>query len=190
MDSLATVPAVSPSASATADETDLAQFLEEQRPMLRAFLRKRLDNGDEVEDAVQETCLRLLHYHARARIQSPAALMYHVAENVIRDVLRRAQRHRLEAHCSLEQAEHQLPADVQSPERVLAANRQLQQVAAALDRMPPGCRRIFMLSRMHGLNYPQIAERCGVSVKMVEKQISRALLILRQRVGVLPGAAP
>lgn len=189
MNLLATVASGQPEAAGS-ERKELADFLETQRPMLRAFLRKRLNNGEDVDDAVQETCLRLLHYQARSGIGSPSALMYHVAENVVRDVLRRAQTHRLDAHCSLEAVEHQLPSDARSPERIALADQQLQQVIAALGRLPPGCRRVFLLSRAHGLNYPQIAARCGISVKMVEKQISRALSSLRERVGGWPGAAP
>jgi RNA polymerase sigma-70 factor, ECF subfamily len=45
--------------------------------------------------------------------------------------------------------------------------------------MPEKCRQVFLLSRHEGLKNKEIADQMGVSVKMVEKQISKALLILR-----------
>ncbi len=185
---VAAVTAHTPAPEASVQE--LARVMEQQRPMLRAFLRKRLDSQEDADDALQETYLRLIRYHGRASVESPVLLLYHVAENVVCDTLRRAQTHCLDAHASLEQVEHQLPADQLSPERILLADQQLQQVMAALGRLSPRCRQVFLLSRLHGMNYPQIAQRCGISVKMVEKHISHALLRLRERVGGWGGAAP
>jgi RNA polymerase sigma-70 factor (ECF subfamily) len=40
-----------------------------------------------------------------------------------------------------------------------------------------------MLSRFDGLTYPQVADKMGISVKMVEKHITRALVACRLAVG-------
>ncbi len=52
-------------------------------------------------------------------------------------------------------------------------------IAKALDRLPPKCREVFLLSRISNLTYLQIADNLGISVKTVENQISKALKILR-----------
>lgn len=49
----------------------------------------------------------------------------------------------------------------------------------ALDRLPPKCREVFVLSRMSRLTYQQIADTLGISVKTVENQMGKALKILR-----------
>ena len=51
----------------------------------------------------------------------------------------------------------------------------------ALDALPEACRKIFLLSRMDGLKYHEIAEKLGISEKTVETQMSRALKSLRER---------
>jgi RNA polymerase sigma-70 factor (ECF subfamily) len=50
---------------------------------------------------------------------------------------------------------------------------------AALKKLPPRRREIFVLSREHGLTYKEIGLRLGVSVKTVEVQMSRALQQMR-----------
>ena len=50
---------------------------------------------------------------------------------------------------------------------------------SALDRLPPKCREVFVLSRMSKLTYQEIAETQGISVKTVENQMGKALRILR-----------
>lgn len=61
-------------------------------------------------------------------------------------------------------------------------------INAAVAALPPGCRRIFLLSRAQGLRYAEIASTLGISPKTVEAQMGRALRLLRARLGPwLPG---
>jgi RNA polymerase sigma-70 factor (ECF subfamily) len=50
----------------------------------------------------------------------------------------------------------------------------------AIDRLPPQCKTIFLLSRQEGLKYQEIADTLGLSVKTVENQMGIALEKLRQ----------
>jgi RNA polymerase sigma-70 factor (ECF subfamily) len=52
-------------------------------------------------------------------------------------------------------------------------------IAVAVTKIPPKCRRIFELSRFEGLKYSEIASALKISVKTVEGQMSKALQILR-----------
>jgi len=56
-----------------------------------------------------------------------------------------------------------------------------EQIAAAIDTLPPKCRRVFQLSRYEGLTYREIAEKLGISVKTVENQMGKALRVLREK---------
>ncbi len=56
-------------------------------------------------------------------------------------------------------------------------------VAAALQHLPPECRRVFELSRFEELSYRDIAETLAISPKTVENQMGKALRILRQQLG-------
>ncbi len=53
-------------------------------------------------------------------------------------------------------------------------------VAAALDKLPEQCRRIFLLSRFDNLTNQQIADMLKLSKRTVETQISNALKMLRK----------
>jgi RNA polymerase sigma-70 factor, ECF subfamily len=52
-------------------------------------------------------------------------------------------------------------------------------IAHAVEKLPPGCRKVFELSRVEGLKYREIAEALQISVKTVEIQMSKALKTLR-----------
>jgi RNA polymerase sigma-70 factor (ECF subfamily) len=59
-------------------------------------------------------------------------------------------------------------------------NERLTAVKEALDRLPPKCKEVFLLVKMQGLSYKQVAEALELSVKTVENQMGKALKILRE----------
>jgi RNA polymerase sigma-70 factor, ECF subfamily len=54
-----------------------------------------------------------------------------------------------------------------------------ERIRKALLKLPEKCREIFELSRFEGKKYSEIAAQLNISVKTVETQMSKALLILK-----------
>ncbi len=54
-----------------------------------------------------------------------------------------------------------------------------QKLSEVLERLPDRCRQIFRMSRFENKKNKEIAEELQISVKAVEKQISRALATIR-----------
>ncbi|MBD0778257.1 hypothetical protein HPE56_10670 [Maribacter sp. ANRC-HE7] len=52
-----------------------------------------------------------------------------------------------------------------------------------IQKLPPKCKAIFLLSKQDGLTNLEIAEYKGVSIKAVEAHITKAFSILRQTIG-------
>ncbi len=52
-------------------------------------------------------------------------------------------------------------------------------ITGTIQQLPPQCRLAFQLSRDDEMSYQEIADRMGISVKAVEKHISKALKKLR-----------
>lgn len=52
-------------------------------------------------------------------------------------------------------------------------------IEMGMNKLPPRCREIFILSRFEGKNNREIAESLGISKRTVEIQVSNALKILR-----------
>jgi RNA polymerase sigma-70 factor, ECF subfamily len=55
-----------------------------------------------------------------------------------------------------------------------------EKIDIAINSLPQKCKEIFILSRFENLKYHEIAGKLNLSVKTVESQMSRALLILRE----------
>jgi RNA polymerase sigma-70 factor (ECF subfamily) len=53
-------------------------------------------------------------------------------------------------------------------------------LAAAIDRLPPGARQIFVLHDVQGYKHEEIAELCGITAGGSKAQLHRARLLLRE----------
>jgi RNA polymerase sigma-70 factor (ECF subfamily) len=49
----------------------------------------------------------------------------------------------------------------------------------AMNELPEQCRTIFQMSRFEELNYQQIADKLGLSIKTIENQMGKALKLMR-----------
>jgi RNA polymerase sigma factor (sigma-70 family) len=152
------------------------------------FLRQRLRTPEDAYDVAQEAYIRMMQYQNSRQIRSPSSMLFRIAINVANDLGRSDQVRRVSDQCSLEAVE--LVSDTPSPEREISAIQELALLRNAIEGLPPKCRQVFLLSRVRRMTYPQIAAHCGISVKMVEKHISRALAVCMKKVGgSLPAAS-
>jgi RNA polymerase sigma-70 factor (ECF subfamily) len=166
-----------------ADARGFDVFLREHYHVLLRFLRGRTASEQDAEDAAQESLARLLRYRETQPTESWKPLLFRIAANVAHDQSRHALSHHRKAHVSLDDGAFEaLAVDTLSPERRLADERQLALVLQAIRRLPDKCRHVFLLSRFHGMSNHDIAIRCGISVRMVEKQITKALATCRTTV--------
>lgn len=60
--------------------------------------------------------------------------------------------------------------DVVDPERDM-----LGRLEAAMRRLKPRTREIFLAKRLDGMNYAEIARRTGLSVRRLERHVAKAL---------------
>ena len=49
----------------------------------------------------------------------------------------------------------------------------------ALASLPPKCKEVFLLAKLKGMKYREIAEKLGLSEKTIENQMTRAIRLLR-----------
>ncbi|MDR7157118.1 RNA polymerase sigma-70 factor (ECF subfamily) [Sphingobium xenophagum] len=143
-----------------------------ERPALLRFLARRTAD-DRAEDIVQQVFARMAGqtHDQSAAIASPGAYLRQAARNLVRDDARAAERTSLHLHMSIEDAP---VADV-DPIAALEARDRLARIEAAVLRLKPLTRQIFLACRLDGYSYAEIAEQTGLSIRGVEKQMSRAI---------------
>lgn len=159
----------------------VAAFRQYHTSLLR-YLRHRVHSDADARDIAQEAYFRLLRYRDNQDLQSLRALLFRIATNLVGMRVRTARTHRWADHHSLDQ-ELALPANEPSFEQQVFCEQQLNRLMAVIKSLPAKCQQVFVLSRFHDMGYPEIAARCGISEKMVEKHITKALAICRAEVG-------
>jgi RNA polymerase sigma-70 factor (ECF subfamily) len=155
-------------------------WLGQELENLFTFLRRRMRCEETARDLVQETCLRLVTAPAVQSAEHRQALAYRIAANLAIDHDRKLQV-RFRALVTLEtQCVH---PETPGPERELAASEALVRIGKALDDLSPPCRKAFELHALDELTYAEIADRLGISTRMVGKHIARALRHCRDCLG-------
>jgi RNA polymerase sigma factor (sigma-70 family) len=163
-----------------------AQFDEavaRSRGDLLAFMRRRIRDVETASDLTQETLFRMLVYRDAPNIESHVRLMYRIAHNLVLEHRRQYARRHMADHVPLDAIEPPA-ADVPSVEELVDARHLLEVIfRRTFESLSPRCCLAFKLSRIDGLSYPEIARTMGITVKMVEKHISRALAACRADAG-------
>jgi RNA polymerase sigma-70 factor (ECF subfamily) len=153
-----------------------------QSARLHRFFARR-SSVDDALDLVQEAFLRLIRIQRTTSepIERPASYLSRIATNLMRDRARQQHRCSAATHVSFDENSHHASA----PPDVLEESEALARLHGAVDRLRPRTREIFLLHRVEGLTYVQIAEEVGMSVKGVKKQMAKALFELRRDLGPL-----
>ncbi|MGE4431165.1 MAG: RNA polymerase sigma factor [Sphingobium sp.] len=143
--------------------------------LFRYFSRRARDPG-EIEDMVQEVLIRLIRRGNVAQIENLSGYVFETASCVLKDRERKSRIRCAREHVSFDLDRHG-GVDF-SPERVLSDREQLARAVAALLELPERTRVIFVLRRLEGMRYKDIADRLGISVSAIEKHMQKAVLHL------------
>jgi RNA polymerase sigma factor (sigma-70 family) len=163
------------SAPVAASLAGLAQLY--RKPLLRFFARRAM-TPEAAEDCVQDVFVRLAKV-AEVDVENTEAYLFKVARHVLIDRARRASVRREGQHDSI--ADVQLICPEGSPSRILEGREALERAAKALRELPERTRNIFLLNRLDGLTYTQLSARYAVNIKVIEREMGKALSHLRQR---------
>lgn len=139
------------------------------RAAILRYLMGRCRDGALADDLAQDVLERVVRAMRLTEVRDPTALAYRVADNLLIDHHRSAAR-RTFAVLSPEQA-----GDEADPAQSAEARADLVRVIAALHAMPAQRRRIFLRRRYDGASCGDIAREFGITVKAVEKHITKAL---------------
>ncbi|MDE1150055.1 MAG: sigma-70 family RNA polymerase sigma factor [Azospirillaceae bacterium] len=149
-------------------------------PGLWARLRRqltRLTGSQDVDDHLHTAFMKLEAYRAREPVRNPEAFLVRAAANSALDEHRRVQR---QASLPLGDADlgPSLADEAPLQDEVYAARQRLDRVRQSIAQLPPRTREIFLMHRLDGLKYHEIAARLGISQSAVEKHIAKAALAL------------
>src|SRR3546814_9867987 len=72
--------------------------------------------------------------------------------------------------------------DEPTPERVVAARRELERVQRLIEELPDRCRRIFELRKVDGLSQREVAEQLGVTEFVIGNEVAEGMKLILQSI--------
>jgi RNA polymerase sigma factor (sigma-70 family) len=158
------------------------------RTALQRYLRKLTSGAQDVEDLIQEAYVRLYALPDYGQIESPKALLFRIAHNL---AVERARRHKTQATDTMaDLATLSIFSNEAPPDEQMDARRRFESFCAAVERLPPLCRRVFVLRKVHKLSHSEISVVLGVSPSTIEKHVAKGLVRCRdhlRELGLLDG---
>ncbi|TWT11370.1 RNA polymerase sigma factor [Reyranella sp. CPCC 100927] len=156
----------------------LLAIFAEHRAALTRFLTRRLGSATLAEDLTQETWVRVATASTvgTTAADNPRSYLFRIAANLAIDHQRHAHRGvEIEAPAPVLDA---VADPAPSPEIVALHRSEMARLLRAVDQLPPRCRQVFLLTKVHELSYAEVAVRLGISRNTVMVHMVNALAAL------------
>jgi RNA polymerase sigma factor (sigma-70 family) len=153
----------------------ISRLFSEHNESLIQFLATRLRSVQEAKEVAQEAYVRLLSLEDSGAVSFLRAFLFKTAANLAVDRIRSRNRQRqaLDAGLCDESRE------ASTPDREAASAQEMEIVRRLIGELPPKCRRAFLLHRVQGAEFSEIAKEMGLSERMVRHYVLRAVLYCR-----------
>jgi RNA polymerase sigma-70 factor (ECF subfamily) len=157
----------------------LRRRLAERYDELRALLTGRLGSDDLARETLHETWLRLGRVDDAAVMRNPDAYVARVALNLAID--RQRLEKRLARDTDIDAIIEDIVDEAPSPVAEFESRRDLAIVEEAIRELSDRRRAILIAARLDEEPHHKIAERFGISKRMVQIELKHALLHCRNR---------
>jgi len=159
-----------PTTSESRTETFVRLFAD-SRQALHRYIRRFVRSSETAQEIVQEAFLRT--YRERESVTTLRAFLFSTARNLAANEYRHRRTVERDTLASLD--ESRADAECESLESGLLRDERNRLVQEAINRLPPQCRAAFTLRVFHEYSYKEVADHLGITVKTVEKHISRGM---------------
>lgn len=159
------------------DEKQFEIFYKQEVNHCFRFILIKNKNKEEAFDVVQEAFIKIWENCNKFDLLKAKSYLFSIANNIFLNVKKHEKVVR-----NFENNATDLYIETETPESTLRQKEFKQKLEKAIANLTDSSREVFLLNRIEGKKYKEIAELLGISVKAVEKRMSKALLTLRLKI--------
>lgn len=151
-------------------------------PRLYAFSFKILNDSGLAKDVVQNVFIKIWEIRTSFRFENPEAFIYQMVRNSSLNYIRHL---KVVDNLKLKIKDQYLGEelyyiDMVGNEPYILIEKELEEkILKVMNSLPDKCLTVFRMSRIEGLKNVEIADRLKISIKTVEKHISKAMQIYK-----------
>jgi RNA polymerase sigma-70 factor (ECF subfamily) len=151
-------------------------FSEWYKPV-RSFIYYKCGDMELAEDLAQDSFVKLWENRDRIERSTMKAYLYKIAQNNTINYQKRQQLfYKFQRKGSSDR-------EFDTPEKLAEMAEYEKRLQEVIAELPDGGREVFLMNRLEDLTYQEIADRLSLSVKAIEKRMSKVLKIFRDRLG-------
>ncbi len=144
---------------------------------VRNYIYYRSGNKEQAIEVAQETFVTLWEKKKQIKNLNIKALLYKIAGDIF---INQHRQRKVQMKFKTKAVDETFG---ESPEELVSFKELSKNYELALEKLPEKQRTVFLMSRMDGLKYYEIADNLGLSVKAVEKRMKNALDFIKEAIG-------
>lgn len=147
------------------------------------YLSQMLGSEEQARAVAQESLAALHAAYSRERLHFPRAALFRIATNL---ALMELRRRRMKNEALLQVVEvsddmEEIPTQRVGPDQDVMAEQVSQHIAAAIRELQPSLRHVFVMAHVQGMHRTTISAALGISVRRVDKRMTKALRACRNK---------
>lgn len=158
------------------DPLFLVDLYEKHRSRLINSIVRQIGCHETATDLAQEAYLRLLLQSNGTSFIHPEAYLFRVGRNLAIDHLRSPF-----SKVNFRLLDEELPCTLPQPDELAFLRQQCENLLDAISSMPASCRDVFLLRKIDGLDYGEIASLLAISEKTVQRRLVQSMLHCNRR---------
>lgn len=153
--------------------TPVLQAFQKHQGALRRFISRFVQRTQDIDDVAQEAFMRAFRAEKGKPIEQPKSFLFRIAHNVAITELTKKSHQIIDYIADIDESAVVWLDD--SAEEQVMAEEMIGIHCEAVAQLPPQCRRVFLMRKVHGMSHKEISVELGIAISTVEKHMSKAV---------------